>query len=118
MDILLKGIAKLDFDHPRLQKKVNQRAFNIWSNAQLTKTRETKRKRSEFLSLKPECEVAKEQARQEVTKSYKDLLMESSTSRKKPKTAQFDIPNTDTTTQVEPEVVDDSPPLNPTIIKE
>ena len=44
IDVLFKGITKLDFDHPRLQKKVNQRAFNNWSNAQLTITRETKRK--------------------------------------------------------------------------
>ena len=29
MDVLLKGITELDFDHPPLQKKVNQRAFNI-----------------------------------------------------------------------------------------
>ena len=64
MDVLLKGIVKLDFEHPRLQKKVNQRAFSIWSNAQSTRTRATKRKRSEFLSLGPECEATKEQDRQ------------------------------------------------------
>jgi hypothetical protein len=29
MDVLLKGITKLEFDHPWLQKKVNQRAFSI-----------------------------------------------------------------------------------------
>lgn len=63
MDVLLKGIAELDFDHPRLQKKVNQRAFNIWSNPQLKKTRASKRKRSKFLSVGLECEEAKEQAR-------------------------------------------------------
>jgi hypothetical protein len=33
MDVLLKGITKLNFNHPQLKKKVNQRAFNIWSNA-------------------------------------------------------------------------------------
>ena len=60
MDSLLKGIVELDFEHPRLQKKINQRAFNIWSNAQPTRTRETQRKISEFLSLGLECESAKE----------------------------------------------------------
>lgn len=59
-DALLKGIVELDFDHPRLQKKVNQRAFIIWSNAQPTKKRGTKRKRFEFLSLRPKREADKE----------------------------------------------------------
>lgn len=43
MDVLLKGIGELDFDHPRLQKKVYQRAFNIYSNSQPTRTQATKR---------------------------------------------------------------------------
>ena len=33
MNVLLKGLEDLDFDHPRIQKKVLQRAFQIWSNA-------------------------------------------------------------------------------------
>ena len=118
MDVLLKGIAELEFDHPQLEEKVNQREFSIWLNTQLNRTRETKRKRYEFLSLGPKCEAAKEQDRQEIMKSYKDSLMESSSSMKNPKTVQFDIPNTDIATQEEPKVVDDSPPLIPTIIVE
>ena len=117
MDALLKGTTKLDFDHPRLQKKVNQKAFNIWSNAQPTRTRATKRKRSEFLSLRPKCEIAKQKARQEITKAYKDSLIESPSSVKKPKIVRFEIQKTDTTTQEELEVVDDSPSLRLTIIE-
>ena len=60
MDVLLKGITELNFDHLRLQQKINHREFNIWLKAQLTKTRATKRKRYEFLSLRPECEATKE----------------------------------------------------------
>ena len=60
MYVLLKGITEIDFEHPRLQKKIIQRAFNIWLNSQPTKTRATKRKRYEFLSLGLECEAAKE----------------------------------------------------------
>ena len=51
MDVLLKSIIELNFEHPQLEKKINQRAFSIWSNSQLTRTKATKRKRSEFLSL-------------------------------------------------------------------
>lgn len=36
IDVLLKGPTELDFDHPRIQKKVLQRAFRIWSNSQPT----------------------------------------------------------------------------------
>ena len=51
-------------------------------------------------------------------KFYKDSLMESSSSGKKPKTVQFNIPNIDSDTQEEPEVVDDSPPPNRMMIEE
>ena len=118
MDVLLKGITELEFEHPQLQKKINQRAFSIWSNAQPTRTRETKRKRSKFLSLRPECEATKEQDRQEITKAYKDSLMESSSSGKKPKSVRFDLAKTDRNTQEELELVDDSHPLNPIIEEE
>ena len=33
MNVLLKGLEELNLDHPRIQKKVFQRAFKIWSNA-------------------------------------------------------------------------------------
>ena len=33
MNILPKGLEDLDFDHPRIQKKVLQRAFQIWLDA-------------------------------------------------------------------------------------
>ena len=32
MNVLLKGLEELNFDHPRIQKKVLQQAFKIWSN--------------------------------------------------------------------------------------
>ncbi|CAF4410443.1 unnamed protein product, partial [Adineta steineri] len=51
-------------------------------------------------------------------KAYKDLLTESSSTMKKPKTAQFDIPKTDTTTQEQLDVVDDSPLMSSMIIEE
>ena len=62
IDVLFKGLAELDFDHPRIQKKVLQRAFRIWSNVQPTQKRATKRKRSELPTLGLEGKVAIEQA--------------------------------------------------------
>ena len=61
MDVLIKGIVKIDFENPRLKKKVLQRAFGIWLNFQSTRTRAMKRKRSEFSSLSLEFEAAMEQ---------------------------------------------------------
>lgn len=63
MNALLKGLKELNFNHPRIQKKVLQRAFKIWSNAQLTQMWETKRKRSELPASEPEGEIAIKQAR-------------------------------------------------------
>ena len=33
MNVLLKELKELDFDHPRIQKNVLQRALKIWSDA-------------------------------------------------------------------------------------
>ena len=33
MIVLLKGLEELNFDHPRIKKKVLQQAFQIWSDA-------------------------------------------------------------------------------------
>lgn len=63
INVLLKGLEELDFDHPHIQKKVLQRACRIWSNVQPTQTRVMKRKRSELPTLGPEGKVAIEQAR-------------------------------------------------------
>ena len=60
MDFLFKGIFEIDFEHPRLKKKIIQREFSIWSNSQPTRIRATKRKRCEFLSLISECEATME----------------------------------------------------------
>ena len=34
MNVLLKGLEELNFDHPRIKNKVLQQAFQIWSDAQ------------------------------------------------------------------------------------
>ena len=62
IDVLLKGLVEHDFEHPRIQKKVLQRAFRIWSNTQLTQTRVTKRKIYELPALGPKGKAAIEQA--------------------------------------------------------
>lgn len=67
IDILLKGITELDFEHPCIQKKILQRSFNIWSNSQPTRTRATKRKIYEFSSLSAKCEAAIEQDHREIS---------------------------------------------------
>ena len=56
--------------------------------------------------------------RQEITKAYKDSLMESSSSGKKLKRVRFNLPKNDTNSQEEPKVVKDSPPSSPKIIEE
>ena len=58
MNILLKGLEELNFDHPRIKKKVMQRAFQIWSNAQPMQIRAKKRKRSDLPTSGPDREVA------------------------------------------------------------
>ena len=86
INIFLKGLVELDFEHPRIQKKVLQRAFRIWSNAQSTQTRETKRKRSELPTLGPEGKAAIKQAWQEISQAYKEEMKEATSLAKKPKT--------------------------------
>ena len=76
MNVLLKGLEELDFNHPHLQKKILQRAFKIWSNAQLTQTRTMKRKRSELPTFGPEGEVAIKQAQQEILEAFREAMAE------------------------------------------
>ena len=72
MNVLLKGLEKLNFDHPRIKKKVLQRAFQIWSDAQPMQTREKKRKRSDLPTYGLDREAAIKQARQEISDAFRE----------------------------------------------
>lgn len=48
MNVPLKGLEELNFDHPQIKKKVLQSSYKSWPNAQPTQTRAMKRKRLEL----------------------------------------------------------------------
>ena len=84
MNALLKGLEQLDFDHPRIQKKVLQRAFKIRLNAQPTQTWAMKRKRSELLTSGLKGEVVIKQAQQEILDAFREAMEETTSLSKKP----------------------------------
>ena len=58
VNTLLKRLEELNFDHPRIKKKVLQRAFQIWSDVQPTQTRAKKRKRLDLPTFGLDREAA------------------------------------------------------------
>jgi hypothetical protein len=118
IDILLNLILELNFEHPRIQKKITPKILQHMVELSPTWTRDTNRKRYEFSSLGVEFEAAIEQAYQEISQAYKDAMAKYTSSSKKTKTIQFDIPKPDVTSQEEQEVIDDSPDVIPTTIEE
>lgn len=118
INVLLKGLAELNFKHPHIQKKVLQRDFRIWSNSQPTQTRVTKRKSSKLPALGPEGKASIEQAWQEISQAYKEATIEATSSSKKTKTVRFEIPKPIVTSQEEQEVIYNSPNVSPTTIEE
>ena len=111
---LLKGLEELNFDHPRIIKKVLQQAFQIWSDAQPTQTREKKRKRSDLPTSGPDREAAIKQAQEEISDAFREATQATTSSSKKLKSIHFDIPKPSGTTLEEPEVIDDSPEVSST----
>ena len=118
MNVLLKGLEDLDFDHPRIQKKLLQQAFKIWSDAQPTQTMETKRKRVDFLTSGPKGEATIKQDRREISNAFREAMETTISSSKKLKIVQFDTPKPSCTSSQEPEVIDNSPNVSLTPIEE
>lgn len=114
MNVLLKGLEELDFDHPIIQKKVLQQTFQIWSDAQPTQTRAKKRKRSDLPTSGPEREATIQQARQEISDAFREATQATTSSSKKSKNVRFDILKPSKTSLQEPKVIDDSPDVSPT----
>ena len=118
INVLLKGLEEVDFNHPCVHKKVLERAFKIWSNAQPTQTRAAKRKRSKLPTVGPKGEAAIKQAQQEILQAYREPMTETTSSRKKPKIVCFDISKPSVTNMEEPEFIEDSSNVSPTTVEE